>query len=875
MIQSALALTRNGGANLINSGSGVTITKVTDTTYAISGLQTLTGTAGNYQLTVNGAGIYDLWGNSAGNVSTSVQWTSGNAPVVVQSLDAISPNLRNTPVTSVNVTFSKPINPATFDDQAISLTLNGGPNLITSGVAVAPVSGNTYAINGLGVLTGAAGDYQITVDATAVQDAGGATGFGTRSTAWTMVTTGPRIVALEQLATNPRNIVVQSLNVTFAQPIDPSTFDFQAVNLSLNGGPNLITSDVTVTPVNATTYKIANFNWVVGSPGTYDFTVDAAGLSDLAGNSRSGSTNETWQMILETPASPTNLAITPDTGIFANDGLTATNTIVLSGTVGTTNLAVRVWDQTSGTDFGSATVNGTHFTKVLNFIAQGQHQLKLTAVDVAGNVSAPAFFNTFIDTTPPTAVIQAVTPDLVAWPVTNLLVTFSKAINTNTVSAANFTLIRDGVNVGTPGIFILSSNAVLVTGLTAPTTPTGNYRFTLDLTGIQDLAGNSSTRTVSTTWQNVPVNAPPVIVQEANTTSRPGQTLQRQIQATDPEGNHFTFSLSSGPPAGAMITTNGLFRWTPACDQGGTTNIITVTATDNGVPPASSSMSFVVSVGDCLQIGVGSTVVQIGTTGSVPVTVYSSAGVTNLSFTLAYPTDRFANWTIVASNNVVGTATAQALSSSQAVFNVSANTGGSLQGSALLGSISFNALPAPSAFVPLTIATAAGTKSDQSAVSSIVSKAGRVVVIGAQSLLEAKLGTGSQRQVVLYGNPGASYQLAFSTNLASTNWLPIWRVPMTNLYQNLDVGDVAPQVFYRAWEFSADPPILELGLPSPTNAPLLLYGQNGTNYVIESATNLGLGTTWFPWTNLVLSNSFQFIPVNNPTNRAMFFRAKH
>jgi hypothetical protein len=749
----------------------------------------------------------------------------------------------------VNVTFSRAINPATFDAHALSLTLNGGPNLINSGVTLAPVSGNTYAISGLGTLTGAAGNYLLTVDASAIQDTGGAAGFGSQSVAWNMVTTGPRIVALEQLATNPRNIVVQSLNVTFAQPIDPATFDYHAVTLTLNGGPNLITSDVTVTPVNATTYKIANFNWVVGLPGTYTFTVNAAGIADLAGNSGAGSTNETWQMILETPAAPTNLAITPDTGVFADDGLTATNTIVLSGAVATTNLAVRVWDQTSGTDLGSAVVNGTAFTKSLNFIAQGQHQLKLTAVDVAGNVSVPAFFNVFLDTTPPTAVIQAVSPDLVAWPVTNLLVTFSKAINTNTVSAANFTLTRDGVNVGTPEIFILSSNAVLVAGLAAPTTPPGNYQLVLNLAGIQDLAGNSSTQQVSVSWQNLLANQPPVIVQEPNVKVQPGQTFQHRIQASDPENNAFTFSLAPGAPAGMAISTNGWLRWTPACDQGDTISTITVWATDDGTPSARGAMTFNVAVDDCLQIDVGSTVVQTGKTGSVPVTVFSSAGVTNLSFTLAYPTNRFANWTLAASNGVVGATAVQTLNPEQTFFNVAATPGGSLQGSTLLGSISFNALPAPSAFVPLIITNAAGVKSGQSAVSSVIGGAGRVVVIGEQSLLEARMGDHTNRQLILYGNPGASYQLDYSTNLADTNWLLGWRVPMTNLSQNFDISDAFSPVFYRAWEFSAEPSILEMSLPTPTNVPLLLYGQRGTN-------------------------SFRSIPVNPSTNHASFFRAK-
>ena len=75
-------------------------------------------------------------------------------------------------------------------------------------------------------------------------------------------------------------------------------------------------------------------------------------------------------------------------------------------------------------------------------------------------------------------------------------------------------------------------------------------------------------------------------------------------------------------------------------------------------------------------------------------------------------------------------------------------------------------------------------------------------------------------------------------------------------------------------KFSADPPILELNSFTRTNLTLLLYGKSGTNYVIEATANLGLTNGWFPATNFTLTNSFYFIGTGNPTNQAMFFRAK-
>ena len=65
----------------------------------------------------------------------------------------MSPNPRNTSVGSIDVTFSEPVNLATFTDTALSLTDNGGSNLITGAVTVSLVSGSTYQIKGLSGLT--------------------------------------------------------------------------------------------------------------------------------------------------------------------------------------------------------------------------------------------------------------------------------------------------------------------------------------------------------------------------------------------------------------------------------------------------------------------------------------------------------------------------------------------------------------------------------------------------------------------------------------------------------------------------------------------------------------------------------------------------
>ena len=115
-------------------------------------------------------------------------------------------------------------------------------------------------------------------------------------------------------------------------------------------------------------------------------------------------------------------------------------------------------------------------------------------------------------------------------------------------------------------------------------------------------------------------------------------------------------------------------------------------------------------------MSVGSTVMQVGTTSSVPVSIISTLPLTNLSFTVEYPANRFTNWLVTASNNAVGTALAQNIDPSQTAFNLAAKDGQTFNGPGVIGSLTFAALPGSSAFVPLSPTKVFGTKTDGSAV---------------------------------------------------------------------------------------------------------------------------------------------------------------
>jgi hypothetical protein len=259
-----------------------------------------------------------------------------------------------------------------------------------------------------------------------------------------------------------------------------------------------------------------------------------------------------------------------------------------------------------------------------------------------------------------------------------------------------------------------------------------------------------------------------------------------------------TFTLGSSAPAGATITANGIFQWNPSCAQGSSTNLITIWATDSGTPPLSNSMSFVVIVSECIQLGVGSTVMQTGHTGSVAVTLLSSVGLTNLSWTLVCPSNRLTNFAFTFTNAEIATSMVQVLDSARTFFNVGAKPGQTLQSPSQLGSIVFTAPPGHSGFLPLVAADILGTKDDGTFAGNIGSQPGIVVLIGPEPLLSAWIASDLTRMITIYGNPGTNYHLAYSTNLVAPDWQPAITVPMTNLFESIPVNQTAPQIFYRA-----------------------------------------------------------------------------
>jgi hypothetical protein len=105
----------------------------------------------------------------------------------------------------------------------------------------------------------------------------------------------------------------------------------------------------------------------------------------------------------------------------------------------------------------------------------------------------------------------------------------------------------------------------------------------------------SATNTFTITVNEV--NVAPVLGALSNYTVNAGQTVSFTATATDADVplNALLFSLLSSP-AGATITSSGLFKWRPGVALANTTNVVQVMAQDNGVPVSNDTRSFTVVV---------------------------------------------------------------------------------------------------------------------------------------------------------------------------------------------------------------------------------------------------------------------------------------
>lgn len=289
-------------------------------------------------------------------------------------------------------------------------------------------------------------------------------------------------------------------------------------------------------------------------------------------------------------------------------------------------------------------------------------------------------------------------------------------------------------------------------------------------------------------------------------TVSPGTCVQQCAIPTNSTGDQLTFSLAGNAPAGATIdSTNGVFVWRPGLDDASTTNVISVTITDNTNPSLSSSETLLVVVTDYLQTGLGSTTAQAGQSAALPISWVASDEITNLQVKVAWPTGLLGTPTLTFAPPVV--AGSLQMQDAAAVVTLQVAPGQSSALGHTVAQLNFQAPPGqPSAFVDVPVTAVGGIKSDGAWYRNVTAESGQVVLVGSSPLLQLQRSAAQSHSLTLFGSPGISYQVQMATNLAPpVVWVPLLNHQQINVSDSLDLDDPQPTTYYRLRQLDSGP----------------------------------------------------------------------
>jgi hypothetical protein len=285
-----------------------------------------------YTVTVT-TGVQDLAGN---NMTSNVSWNFTTAqettPPTVTSTSPVNNAQDVTVGTNISATFSEPMDPSTIDATTFQVTLNGSA-----------VSGTVNYADNTATFTPASdlefnSTYAVTVT-TGVQDLAG--NNMSSNVNWNF-TTEQETIPPEVISQNPADgatdvpVDISSIEVTFSEPMDPSTIDATTFQVTLNG--SAVSGSINYADNTATFTPASNLEF----NSTYAVTV-TTGVEDLVGNNMAE--NVAWTFTTEQEQTPPQVLSTSPANNTADVPINSTIRVTFSeemnsSTITTTTILV-------------------------------------------------------------------------------------------------------------------------------------------------------------------------------------------------------------------------------------------------------------------------------------------------------------------------------------------------------------------------------------------------------------------------------------------------------------------------------------------------------------------------------------------------------
>jgi hypothetical protein len=274
-------------------------------------------------------------------------------------------------------------------------------------------------------------------------------------------------------------------------------------------------------------------------------------------------------------------------------------------------------------------------------------------------------------------------------------------------------------------------------------------------------------------------NAPPVLTPLRNLTVLAGNLVTFQAAATDLDlpVQSLRFRLVGNVPAGAAVDpVTGVFRWQTAEFAPASVNPITLEVFDNGSPSLADQQTFTIVVrkrASDFRLEVGSTVLDAGQSGSIPLRLVAGQPLSRVAFRLPSPGPSLVDLTLEPLAAGLAGAQWQPLPDGTYAATFFTDPGFVLDGDLDLARIAFGTQPNLSDLARISPREVGGLDPSGTVARRGVANTGRVIVLGPEPVLDAI----NPGEFLLYGRPGQAYRVETRESLSpDAPWVPGARI---------------------------------------------------------------------------------------------------
>ena len=342
-----------------------------------------------------------------------------NPPYIVQ-IENVPASFVTSPVTSINVEFNKPIDPATFNYEDMVLRVQGGSDIMDATVLVTQINQTTFKVD-LTTKSTLDGYYVLNILTSQIKDLEGTNGVEGKQANWTQFVGIPAVSEFIGLPGNNVGAPMDLMMLRFNLPVDKSTLLPARFTWKKNGITVSGTVEVTPMDTEGKLFQLSGLLAFMSADGKYSLTVDLSNIKSLDGINGMLVQSVEWE-IDQTSAMVSK--ITPSTdGGYDSQHRTAFTVLFDEPVKGFGVGSLELWKDglrqpLSQLDFTMKNNSEYLFTqfRLLTYY-EGSYQLKVIMkdiLDIAGNSRTDTVkYSWVVNRTPPKAITNLhITPDM-------------------------------------------------------------------------------------------------------------------------------------------------------------------------------------------------------------------------------------------------------------------------------------------------------------------------------------------------------------------------------------------------------------------------------------------------------------------------------